>query len=174
MAETTPTVTVNVAGPKGAPASMMTVVAGTAPAAVVVIAIGLMTPGAIMTPAVPGGKWLPVTITAVPRAPAVGARTMLAAGAGVTMKGALAEKPPDVAVMVCTPRGAAASIVTVAENVPAAVVVRVTGKITPGAVMMTGATTRGKPLPFTVTIVPPGPESGLRAVSYTHLRAHET
>ncbi|MBT9148484.1 MAG: hypothetical protein DDT32_02258 [Syntrophomonadaceae bacterium] len=141
VAETTPTVTVKVAGPKGASGSMVTVVDGITPTAVVTKPTGAMTPGAIMTPWVPIGTAgnVPVTVTAVPRAPAVGARVMVAAGGGVTLKNAVAETTPTVAVMVASPKGATPSMVTVGIGIaisPAAVVVKVTGVITPGAVMI--------------------------------------
>jgi hypothetical protein len=76
-----------------------------------------------MTPAVPGGKCKPVTLTVVPRAPEVGLRVTVGAGGAVTVKNPLAGKPPTVAVIVATPKGASASMVIGMENVPAGVVV---------------------------------------------------
>jgi hypothetical protein len=116
---------------------MVTVGGMIAPAASVVKPIGAMTPGAIITPGVVAGKFAPVTVTTVPRAPAGGLRVTVGAGGGVTVKNALAEKAPTVAVMVATPKGATPSMVTlVSGSAPAGVVMKVTGEITPGAVII--------------------------------------
>lgn len=171
LTETTPTVTVMVAGPKGAPGSMVTLVAGIAPAVTIVKPTGAMTPGAIITPGAPTaaggtGKCKPLTVTFVPRAPAAGIRVISATGGtggGVTKKVSVSETTPTVAVMVCSPRGAGGtvSMVTMAVKLPVALVVKVTGEITPGAVMMPGAVA-GKPVPCTVTFAPRIPKAGER------------
>jgi hypothetical protein len=163
VAETTPTVAVIVATPKGASSRIVmgslnvpsVATAGSIP-------IGAMTPGATITPVRPGGKPVPFTVTTVLRAPEVGLRVIVGAG-GSTMKWALAERTPTVAVMVCSPKGASPSIVTVVVNPPVALVEMVSGEITPGAVMMPGATT-GKPVPVTVTGAPRAPEVGERVM----------
>ena len=97
LTERTPTVAVIVAGPKGASGSMVTISGGNTPPVPIVKISGAITPGGpIMTPAVPAsaaGKFRPVIVTAVPRAPAVGTGVMLGSigGGGMTVKVALAE-----------------------------------------------------------------------------------
>jgi hypothetical protein len=71
VAETTPTVTVIVVGPKGAACSIMIGLVGNAPTASLVKVAGAMIPGAVMTPAVPGGKPVPFTVMVMFRAAAV-------------------------------------------------------------------------------------------------------
>ncbi len=103
----------------------------------VVKVAGVITPGAVMIPRAPGGKPVPVTVTTVPRTPLVGARVMVGT---ITVKGAVIVTAGAVTVKVAGPAGAPGSMVTgVAGIAPAPSVMKVTGVITPGAVMVPGA-----------------------------------
>jgi hypothetical protein len=162
-----PTVAVKVATPKGAAASMVTVVVN-APAAVVVMVgggIGAMTPGgtAARLTGIPSAKPLPVTVTTVPEIPLVGKRTITRGG---TVKVALAMTPVTLAVKVCTLEGAAASMVTMVVNAPPGVVVMGCGSaMTPAGAVRFPTTPGGKPTPVTVTTVPGIPLVGERVIA---------
>jgi hypothetical protein len=140
---------------------MVTTVAGIAPAAVVMKVTGAITPGGpSRTPGALTGNPTPVAVTAVPGKPLVGER-VIAAGGGVTVKVAVAETTPTVALKVCAATGAPGSMVTMRAICPPAPVMKDVGAMAPGAVRVPGALT-GKPAPITDTTVPGRPDVGVR------------
>ncbi|MBT9148485.1 MAG: hypothetical protein DDT32_02259 [Syntrophomonadaceae bacterium] len=158
----TMTPTVAVIAPVTAPGSMVTVVAGIAPAAVVMKVTGAMRPGGPdRTPGASAGNLTPVTVTTVPGTPLVG-DNVIAAGSTVTVKVAVAEMPPTVAVKIAGPAGAPGSIVARTAISPPAPVMKCTGVMTPaGVAVRNPGALPGKPDPMTVIVVPGGPVTGV-------------
>src|SRR5680860_757689 len=110
-----------------------------------------------------GSKPLTVMVTSVPGAPRTGSRS----SDGTTRKSADAS-PPDVETVIRqVPCGACGMVIGV-ENEPLAGMVRV--RIVCDRQVMVAVSPGVKPLPPIVKTSPTSPE----AVSYTHLRAHET